>query len=78
MGQGGAAILLAARGPRCAASNRDLPTVTQPWRGGRGGLPVPSPWERGTAHPSLPIFTRSGRWKAGLAGVGGAGVGETT
>lgn len=37
MDQGGAAILLAARGPPCAASNRDLPTVTQPRRGGGAG-----------------------------------------
>lgn len=78
MDQGGAAILLAVRGPLCAAGDRDLPTVKQSWKGGvRGGIPAPGPWERGTFHTSPPSSTRGGRREL-IWLVGGTRVGEFT
>lgn len=67
MGQGGAAILLAARGPRCAAGVRDLPAVTQQRRGGRGGLPVGVPGKG--AQPTRPLPASLEAGGGGLVGL---------
>lgn len=55
MDQGGAAIFLAVRGPLCAAGDRDLPTVTQSWRGGSGAECQPRIPGKG-AHSTRPLL----------------------